>query len=60
VLTDQTISGLLMKLLGGAILWTALAVIFFRWYRQEHASEGWDALQWRDVESEIRSELTKR
>jgi putative membrane protein len=60
VLTDQTISGLLMKLLGGAILWTVLAVIFFRWYQQEHASDGWDALQWRDVESEIRSELTKR
>jgi len=60
VLTDQTISGLMMKLLGGAILWTVLAVIFFRWYQQEHASDGWDALQWRDVESEIRSELTKR
>lgn len=60
VMTDQLISGLLMKLGGGAIMWTFLAIIFFKWYRQEHGSEGWDALQWHDVERDIRSEMTKR
>ncbi len=60
VMTDQLISGLIMKLVGGAILWTFLAVIFFRWYSLEHSSDGWDALQWRDVERDIRSEMTKR
>lgn len=60
VLTDQRIAGLLMKLAGGAVLWGVLAIIFFRWYAQEHASDGWDALQWRDVEHDIRTELTRR
>lgn len=60
VMTDQRIAGLLMKLLGGLILWAAIGVIFFKWYAQEHASDGWDALQWRDVEREIRTEMAKR
>jgi putative membrane protein len=59
VMTDQLISGLIMKLGGGAILWTVLAVIFFRWYAQEHASEGWDALGWRDVEHDIGTQMAK-
>lgn len=58
-LTDQLIAGLMMKLVGGLILWGAIAVFFFRWWSEEQ-SEGWDALQWRDVEREIRSELSKR
>jgi hypothetical protein len=48
-----------MKLAGGAILWLAIAIFFFRWWREEQ-SEGWDALKWRDVEREIRTELTRR
>ena len=59
VLTDQRIAGLLMKLGGGAILWGVIAYIFFRWFLVEQ-TEGWDALEWRDVERDIRSELTKR
>jgi putative membrane protein len=59
VLTDQRIAGLIMKLGGGAILWGVIAYIFFRWFLVEQ-TEGWDALEWRDVEREIRSELTKR
>lgn len=31
VLDDQRIAGLIMKLGGGAILWLAITVIFFRW-----------------------------
>lgn len=37
-ITDQRTAGLLMKLGGGAVLWTAIIVIFFRWAAaQEHA-----------------------
>ncbi|MEE8331987.1 MAG: cytochrome c oxidase assembly protein [Acidimicrobiia bacterium] len=30
-LTDQTVAGLIMKLGGGAVLWTAIAITFFSW-----------------------------
>ncbi len=33
--TDQTVAGLIMKLGGGIVLWTAIAVIFFRWAAAE-------------------------
>ena len=48
-----------MKLLGGAILWTVLAVVFFKWFFVEQ-QPGWDELKWRDVERDVRSELSKR
>jgi putative membrane protein len=54
VLTDQLIAGLVMKLVGGAILWVVIAAIFFRWGREE-TTEGWDALKFRNVEREIRA-----
>jgi putative membrane protein len=57
VLTDQRISGLLMKLGGGAILWGVLAVIFFRWFALEQ--KGWDALEWHGVERELRSRFNQ-
>jgi putative membrane protein len=53
-LTDQMIAGLVMKLVGGAILWVMIAAIFFRWGKEE-TTEGWDALRFRDVEQEIRT-----
>ena len=53
-LTDQMIAGLVMKLVGGAILWVMIAAIFFRW-GEEETTEGWDALRFRDVEHEIRT-----
>jgi putative membrane protein len=34
-MTDQLVAGLIMKLGGGAILWTVIAVIFFRWAARE-------------------------
>jgi len=37
---DQRVAGLTMKVLGGAILVTAMSVMFFRWYRQETAADG--------------------
>jgi putative membrane protein len=53
-LTDQLIAGLVMKIVGGAILWVVIATIFFRWGREE-TTEGWDALRFRDVERDIRA-----
>jgi putative membrane protein len=55
-LTDQLIAGLVMKLVGGAILWVVIAVVFFRWGREEE-TYGWDALKFRNVEREIRTGL---
>ncbi len=36
---DQRIAGLVMRLGGGAILWTAIGVLFWQWYRAENALE---------------------
>lgn len=38
-LQDQQIAGLLMKIGGGFLLWTVIAVLFFRWSSRE---ERWD------------------
>ena len=35
VLTDQTVAGLIMKLGGGAILWSMIIYIFFTWFFDE-------------------------
>ncbi len=58
-LTDQLIAGLIMKLIGGAILWVFITAIFFRWYRQERQDEGWDASRYRDVEHDVHVELQR-
>lgn len=58
-LADQLIAGLIMKLIGGAILWLFITAVFFRWHGQEHREEGWDASRYRDVEHDIRLELTR-
>ena len=52
VLTDQLIAGLIMKLVGGAILWACITVIFFRWHRREEL-DGVDALEWRRLERQV-------
>ena len=36
-LDDMRIAGLIMKLGGGLLLWSIIAVIFFRWYAREQA-----------------------
>jgi len=38
VLTDQLVAGLLMKIGGGIVLWTAITVIFFKWAADEERS----------------------
>jgi len=35
---DQQVAGLLMKVGGGVILWTAITVLWFRWYNREDAA----------------------
>ena len=37
---DQQLAGLLMKVGGGVILWTAITILFFRWYSGEGEAEG--------------------
>jgi putative membrane protein len=57
-LNDQLIAGLLMKLVGGFILWGFVATIFFRWHAREER-DGWDALALRPVERELRSKVPR-
>ena len=57
-LTDQLVAGLVMKLVGGAILWIVIAAVFFRWGHEE-TTEGWDALKFRNVEREIRAGMER-
>jgi putative membrane protein len=51
-ITDQRLAGLFMKIVGGLVLWSVIAILFFRWHAQESA-DGSDALQWRDVERDV-------
>lgn len=53
-LTDMRIAGLEMKLLGSAILYVVIAVIFFKWYGQEQKTEGWDAVEWGRADRDLR------
>lgn len=57
-LTDQLIAGLIMKLLGGLLLWGVIAVIFFRWYNQEQR-DGLDATAHQNIRREIGAELSR-
>lgn len=49
---DQQVAGLIMKIVGGLILWGVIAVLFFRWQAEE-SSGGPDVLYWRDLAREI-------
>jgi putative membrane protein len=39
ILTDQLVAGLIMKIGGGIVLWSAIAVIFFKWANAEERSD---------------------
>ena len=41
-ITDQTVAGLIMKLVAGLYLWAIIAVIWFRWYNEE---QRWEAME---------------
>lgn len=49
---DQAGAGLLMKIGGGLLLWSIIAVKFFRWSAAEQA-ELPDAADWQDLEREL-------
>lgn len=55
-LTDQLIAGLIMKIVGGLLLWGVIAVIFFRWFEQEQR-DGLDRSAYQNVQREIGAEL---
>jgi putative membrane protein len=55
-LTDQLIAGLIMKIVGGLLLWGVIAAIFFRWYEQEQR-DGLDRSAYQNVQREIGAEL---
>jgi putative membrane protein len=57
-LTDQLIAGLIMKLVGSAILWGVIGTIFFRWYGQEQRVQ-LDATGYASLDREIRTELNR-
>jgi putative membrane protein len=49
---DQRIGGLIMKIVGGFILWGFIAVLFFRWNKQDSLT-GSDEPAWQDVERQV-------
>jgi putative membrane protein len=53
VLEDQRIAGLTMKIAGGLLLWSVIAVLFFRWSSKEERPEVPDVLEWQQVEREL-------
>ncbi|MFN2526769.1 MAG: cytochrome c oxidase assembly protein [Actinomycetota bacterium] len=52
VVTDQMVAGLIMKILGGLLLWTAIAILFFRWHMAEQRAE-LETVSWPDFEREL-------
>jgi putative membrane protein len=58
VLTDQLMAGLIMKLVGSAIMWGVIATIFFRWYGREQRGQ-LDSTRYAGLDREIRAELNR-
>lgn len=58
-LTDMRLAGLIMKIVGGLILWTVIAVLFFRWFQVE-SRDGVDVLEHRDVDRMLNRVELKR
>jgi putative membrane protein len=56
VLDDQLIAGLIMKLVGGAILWGFIIAIWFRWYARDQR-DGFDTVALTGVERDVRAKL---
>jgi putative membrane protein len=56
-LADQRLSGLIMKLGGGMLLWAVIAVLFFRWSSREDSGIP-DSDVWSEVELAVNQEKT--
>jgi putative membrane protein len=39
-LDDMQVAGLIMKIAAGLVLWGAITIVFFRWFRREEADNG--------------------
>jgi putative membrane protein len=50
--TDQMLSGLIMKIGGGLLLWTIIAILFFQWYAREERGQV-EEVSWDDFEHEL-------
>ena len=48
---DQQIAGGLMKIGGSIVLWSFMAVVFFKWYAREKAEE--EGPRWEEIEAEL-------
>ena len=48
---DQQIAGGLMKIGGSIVLWSFMAVVFFKWYAREQAEE--EGPRWEEIEAEL-------
>ena len=51
--SDQMVSGLIMKLGGGLLLWTVITVIFFKWNAKEESGQLGEEVQWDDFERQL-------
>ncbi|MDQ3962533.1 MAG: cytochrome c oxidase assembly protein [Actinomycetota bacterium] len=51
-ITDQMVAGLIMKIVGGLLLWLAIAFLFFKWYAAEQKTQQ-DEVAWDDFEREL-------
>jgi putative membrane protein len=50
--TDQMIAGLIMKIGGGLLLWSVIALLFFKWYASEQKVQPTE-MPWGDFEREL-------
>jgi putative membrane protein len=50
--TDQMVAGLIMKIVGGLLLWSVIAVMFFRWSAKEEGRSDQE-VSWDDFEREL-------
>ncbi|HEX3327582.1 MAG TPA: cytochrome c oxidase assembly protein [Actinomycetota bacterium] len=55
VVVDQMVAGLIMKIVGGLLLWGVIAVMFFRWYAREEAGNVTEQVSWEDFERELQA-----
>ena len=56
--TDQLVAGLIMKLVGGPILWGVIAVIFFRWFARSSGT-GWTRPAYRTSNARSGAEMSR-
>ena len=54
VVTDLRLSGLIMKLGGGLLLWISIAILFFRWSAKEERAQH-EEITWDDFEAELQA-----